>query len=259
MSTRTTGDGTTRTPGVHATLTRMAEAERAPPASIARKVAVGGGLAMVAAITLFFAGFLWFSFAVAFWTAPKAPVADGILALTGGRDRVLGAVELLEAGRAKRLLISGVHPQTTATDILRATEADRHLFDCCVDLGRTAETTVGNAREAADWMHVNRFSSLIVVTSAYHMPRSLVELRRALPEVRMVPYPVARPDLNLRTWFLHPATARVLFQEYVKYVITRFGPVVPGLKPLSFAARGEEAGHPVRVRSGGAGPVVIVR
>jgi len=199
--------------------------------AIAVRTVVVLGLLVVLAVVLFGLGFLGFATSIALSEAPVSPSADGIVALTGGRDRVLEAVELLEGGRAKRLLISGVHPQTRAIDIQRLTESNRALFGCCVDLGRTAETTAGNAIEAADWARAHGFTSLIVVTSAYHMPRSLLELDRVLPNVRKVPYPVAHPDLALDRWYLRPATAKLLFFEYVKYMVARFAPATPRLHP----------------------------
>lgn len=194
-----------------------------PWSTIAIRSAIGAVVALTTVIGCFGLGFLWFATRVALSTPPDDARADGIVVLTGGRDRVQGAVDLLEAGRGKRLLISGVHPHTRAEDIRRATIGAAGLFGCCVDLGHRAETTVGNAREAADWARAHRFDSLIVVTSAYHMPRSMVELDRVLPGVHKVAWPVKRPDLNIETWFLHPQTAKLLMHEYVKYIVTRFG------------------------------------
>jgi uncharacterized SAM-binding protein YcdF (DUF218 family) len=191
------------------------------------KVVRGTLAAIVAAVLLFGLGFVGFAFVVAATEEPADPRADAIIALTGGRDRVAEAVELLSAGRGRRLLISGVHPQTRAVDIQKMTDADRDVFACCVDLGRMAQSTAGNAEEAAEWVREHGYSSLIVVTSAYHMPRSLLELDRALPGVRKVPYAVSRPDLNLATWYLHPTTAKLLFGEYVKYIVARLAHQAP--------------------------------
>lgn len=173
------------------------------------------------ALTAGLVGFVWFADHVATGYPPADDHADGIVVLTGGRDRVQLAVELLEQGRARRLLISGVHPATTAHDIQRATEANPGLFACCVDLGHQAETTTGNALEADIWARANGFESLIVVTSAYHMPRALLELESSLPGVRLVPRPVKRPELELDTWYRRPGTVKLLLAEYVKYMLAR--------------------------------------
>ncbi len=201
--------------------------------------ALRGVLASAIAATVLFAlGFVVFAFVVTSSEEPADPHADAIVALTGGKDRVAEAIELLTAGRGRRLLISGVHPQTRAIDIQKLTESDRHMFTCCIDLGRTALSTAGNAEEAAAWVKEHGFKSLIVVTSAYHMPRSLLELDRALPQVRKVPFAVSHPDLNLETWYLHPTTAKLLFGEYLKYIVARFAHQAPRIASTQVARLG---------------------
>jgi uncharacterized SAM-binding protein YcdF (DUF218 family) len=190
---------------------------------VAFRLGIAVAVVATAAAVLFAGEFVLFAVSVGWTVAPADPRADAIVALTGGRDRVQGAIDLLEGGHGRRLLISGVNPTTRAGDIARVIDADRRMFGCCVDLGRAAESTVGNAREVADWARRRGFASLIVVTSAYHMPRSLLELKRTAPELTLVPYPVSRPDLHLDRWFLHPATTRLLFNEYLKYMGARLG------------------------------------
>lgn len=208
--------------GEEETTSEMTTMPRLSPRSLVASLRRGTIGVVIAAVLLFGLGFLVFAFSVATTEEPADPHADAIVALTGGRDRVAEAVDLLVAGRGRRLLISGVHPSTRAVDIQKLTDGDRSVFACCVDLGRMAQSTAGNAEEAADWVKAHGFTSLIVVTSAYHMPRSLLELDRALPGVRKIPFAVSRPDLNLETWYLHPATAKLLFSEYVKYIVARF-------------------------------------
>ena len=177
--------------------------------------------ALLITVGLFFGGFMAFANVVGRLAAPDGLRADGIVVLTGGADRISGAIDLLTDGRARRLLISGVHPDTSARQIGRVVDAMPSLFDCCVDLDRRAANTIGNAVETAKWVRANRFSSIIVVTSAYHMPRSLAELSFAMPDVDLVPYPVARPTLNLDRWWRNPETVRLLLEEYLKYMATR--------------------------------------
>src|SRR5215510_13969503 len=108
---------------------------------------------------------------------PEQP-ADGIVVLTGGSSRVSDAVELLAAGYGKRLLISGVHPTNDVHDISRTLPDNHKLLNCCVDLDRSAINTRSNAAETRRWARERGFTSLIVVTSNYHMPRA-IEIGRA--------------------------------------------------------------------------------
>ncbi len=148
---------------------------------------------------------------------PRIPQADGIVVLTGGRDRINDAVALLIEGKGKRLLISGVNDKTTTADLVRIEPKLHHWMDCCVDLDRKATNTIGNAAETSHWAHEKGYASLIVVTSHYHMPRALQEFHAEDPRLRLIPYPVVPVGLDLRHWWTDPTTIRLLFGEWIKY------------------------------------------
>ncbi|MDX2265481.1 MAG: YdcF family protein [Hyphomicrobiales bacterium] len=142
--------------------------------------------------------------------------ADGIVALTGGESRVSVAVGLLSRAYGKRLLISGVHPSTSRFHLIRLNPQNAALFRCCIDLDKNALDTAGNAYETAAWARRRGFRSLIVVTSIYHMPRSLMELRRVLPDAVLIPYPVRSPNFDTERWWSHPPSLRLMLAEYLK-------------------------------------------
>lgn len=144
--------------------------------------------------------------------------ADGIVVLTGGSARIATAIKLLEQGSARRLLISGVHPSSSLAAIRSAVKGKRETFDCCVDIDRAAMDTYGNAEEARKWADRYGFRSLIVVTSDYHMPRSLVEMRRTMPEIEFFPHPVNYGPLQADSWFSNPGTLKIVASEYLKYL-----------------------------------------
>jgi uncharacterized SAM-binding protein YcdF (DUF218 family) len=144
--------------------------------------------------------------------------ADGIVVLTGGSSRVSDAMELLAAGYGRRLLISGVHPTSRASDISRTLPENQSFMTCCVDLDRTALSTRGNAAEARRWAEGRRFKSLIVVTSNYHMPRALVEFSHAMPQMTLIPFAVVGDKWREEPWWTSGSTLRLLLSEYVKYV-----------------------------------------
>jgi len=152
--------------------------------------------------------------------------ADAIVALTGpSAERVNAAVRLLEQGKGRRVLISGVNREVRRQELRALTPGSNRLFNCCVDLGFEAETTTGNAQEIAAWAHAKGYDSLIVVTSDYHMPRSLVEIRSAAPGIELTPYAVSTPSLDDSRWWRAAVTARRMTLEYMKYlaVLTREG------------------------------------
>src|SRR5215469_5058165 len=144
--------------------------------------------------------------------------ADGIVVLTGGSSRVSDAMELLAAGYGKRLLISGVHPTSTASDISRSVQESQSWFACCVDLDRSAVSTRGNASETRRWAKERGFKSLIVVTSNYHMPRAIVELSHAMPEIELIPYAVIGDRWRDEPWWSNATTFRLVLSEYFKYI-----------------------------------------
>lgn len=135
--------------------------------------------------------------------------ADAIVVLTGDSGRIEAGISLLASGRGKRLLISGVHPDVRAEALYGLSGEAERLLKCCIDLGRDAENTVGNAREAAAWASARGFQSLLVITSDYHTPRSMVLLRRAMPDLTLSALPVPTN-----------ATLEALVTEYNKYLFT---------------------------------------
>ncbi len=155
----------------------------------------------------------------AFTPAAEPPPADGIVALTGvSTDRIRAAMKLLEEGKGQRLLISGVNPKATRGEIRTVAKAARRVFNCCVDLGFEAADTVGNAREIAAWVRAKNYATLIVVTSDYHMPRSLLELRASIPQAILTPYAVRTGELDAKHWWRTAESARRMIKEYNKYL-----------------------------------------
>jgi len=170
------------------------------------------------AVVLLGAGFVVFANAVVSETVPSPKKADGIVALTGTQQRISAAADLLARGLAKRLLVTGVNRQATSEEVRRLTKLEQRQFDCCVDLGYEAQNTIGNAEETLAWVREHGFSSLIVVTSSYHMPRSLVELGRVMPGVELIPYPVASGHFRDGLWWTKPVVLRLLVAEYLKFL-----------------------------------------
>ncbi len=197
-------------------------------------------------ILIWATGLLAFSARVDALTPAAEPErADGIVALTGiSTDRIREAMKLLEEGKAQRMLVSGVNREATRDDIRGVAKATRRIYDCCVDLGFTAADTLGNATETAAWVKAKQYQSLIVVTSDYHMPRSLLELHAALPNVKLTPYAVKTDDLAAKHWWRTAPSAKRMIMEYNKYlaILSREAFISLGPKEGDGAVRDKTAG-----------------
>jgi uncharacterized SAM-binding protein YcdF (DUF218 family) len=144
--------------------------------------------------------------------------ADGIAVLTGGAARIDKAMKLLTQQKAKRLLITGVNRTTSTEELKQLASQGDQLFSCCVDIDKEARNTIDNATETSQWVARNHYTSVIVVTSNYHMPRALAELARVMPGVTLIPYSVVDNNVHLDRWWTFPGTTRLLISEYLKYL-----------------------------------------
>ena len=165
------------------------------------------------------AGFLYFVHGLSH-AAPRGRMpADGIVVLTGGPDRIGTGLTLLRDHPGARMLISGVNPETRRADLARHFGA-LDLFACCIDIGYRASNTEGNAIETARWAAAHGYRSLVVVTSAGHMPRGLAEMQRAMPEARLIPHPVVPAGRHAASLWEEGRAAGVLAGEYSKYLVS---------------------------------------
>jgi uncharacterized SAM-binding protein YcdF (DUF218 family) len=206
-----------------------------------------GILALCAVGVAVCAGFLAFVNAIERYERAPIARADAMVVLTGGAQRVSDAVDLLAKGYAGRLLITGVNERTSREEIARSNPGQKALFACCVDLDYRARNTIGNAIETRRWLRDHSFDSVIVVTSSYHMPRTLVEFENAIPAVAKVPYAVVSDAVQTEGWWRSPGTARLLASEYAKFLVvwlrTRFERDPERSRAAVLMGRGE----PVRV------------
>ncbi len=177
-------------------------------------------LVLVAGAALLGFGFVWFVSNVPDEEVALTRDADGIVVLTGGASRVTDAMELMAAGRGKRLLISGLNRSTRIDEVLRLNPDYARVVRCCVDFDRSLNT-LGNAVETKRWAEGRGFRTLIVVTSNYHMPRALAEIAHQMPNVVLVPFPVVTDRQRAEPWWTTAAAARLMISEYVKYVYAR--------------------------------------
>lgn len=163
----------------------------------------------VVALSLWLGGFMAFNAQSALKSIGDAEAA---VVLTGGAKRIEAAVGLLDEGRVERLLISGVNIQVSVSDLENIVGIDADKLNCCIDIGRAAKNTQGNAIETANWVRANGYEHVVVITADYHMPRSMVILRHAMPDITLLPYSVEAP-----------ASLYGQAKEYSKYIVTLLG------------------------------------
>lgn len=158
---------------------------------------------------------------------------DAIVVLTGGSERLGEGMRQLAAGLAKKLFVSGVHEEVELPDLIASLPADvqppsAEQLACCVVLGHNAGDTRGNARETAAWMTAESFTSMRLVTANYHMPRSLLEFRQAMPGTAIVAHPVFPAQVKRDEWWRWPGTAALMMSEYHKFLFALLRAMIAG-------------------------------
>ncbi|MCI5049797.1 MAG: YdcF family protein [Rickettsiales bacterium] len=162
-------------------------------------------------------------------TIPRVPVGDAvstdaIVVLTGGSLRIQYGFELLEKGKAQQLFITGVGEEIgldalmethQASDRLRNDES-RHKR---IMLDHEANSTRSNAEQTAKWISDHGIRSIRMVTANYHLPRSMMEFRRAMPNLIVVPDPVFPENFQLDHWWQDSVSRELVLSEFMKYLV----------------------------------------
>jgi len=174
---------------------------------------------VVLLFVLWLIGLIWFAAMLPHQVADPKGETDAIVVLTGGSGRLSQGLDLLSEKQARKLFVSGVYRGLDVTQLLRSGQQSPDEFQCCVTLGYEADDTEGNATETAAWMKAQKFKSLRLVTANYHMPRSMIEFRHAMPDIEIVPHPVFPETFKQDDWWLWPGSAALLAREYSKYLI----------------------------------------
>jgi uncharacterized SAM-binding protein YcdF (DUF218 family) len=188
---------------------------------ITKKILIGGLLTL----PCFLAGLQHFVLNLPKITSPLGPTTDGIVVITGGQQRLSDGLNLLQIGAGKALLVSGVGrgvSKSILADELDLGASVITLLECCVTLEFSASDTRGNALATSEWAEENKFQSLRLVTSNYHMPRAKHVFTRKMPNIELYFWPVSPADLTLETWWQKPDIIWLLAREYAKYLTEQF-------------------------------------
>jgi len=162
-------------------------------------------------LLLYAIGFIVFALTLGKPAQPQAAATDAAVVLTGGAGRIEHAMDVMRAGKAKRLLVAGADPLVTKADMARRLPGSNALLKCCVDLGSESVDTRSNAEEAQRWLALHHFRSLRLITSDWHMRRARYEFEKVLGSRYQLITDGVRSDPSFLT----------LFGEYNKYLLRR--------------------------------------
>ena len=196
-----------------------------------RSFMLRGAAALFGLFLLWGVGLLWFAALLPHEVGEPELETDAIVVLTGGSGRLRQGLELLAAQRAERLFVSGVYRGVEVEELLILSQQSPQDLECCVVLGYEADDTRGNAVETAQWMRREGFDSLRLVTASYHMPRSLLEFRRAMPDIEIVAHPIMSANFRQEDWWRWPGSAGLLATEYTKYIVALIRGGLPSKAP----------------------------
>ena len=187
--------------------------------SFPRRLLVQIAAIVVSVLVLWLAGLVWFAAGLPTTVADPARRTDAVVVLTGGTGRLRQGFDLLARDRAQELFVSGVGRGVKVSELLLIDQIAPPELACCVVLGYKAGDTHGNALETAAWMRKQGFSSLRLVTATYHMPRSLLEFRAAMPQIEILPHPVFSRNFKQSDWWQWPGSTILLAKEFNKYLL----------------------------------------
>ena len=148
---------------------------------------------------------------------------SSIVVATGGSNRILRGVQLIEEDLKRKMLITGVGKGISKIDIASAINANKvqtEILECCVDLDLSATNTQGNAYEAGIWLKKNNLTSSFLVTANYHMPRLILEFSRLNPKINLNIIPV-KPDKDPINNIYLPSNFLLISKEFLKFILTK--------------------------------------
>ncbi len=182
-----------------------------------------GSLMLCAATWL--AGLFWFASQIPDTQPPEQINAEAIVALTGGKGRIEEGLSRLAEGAAPILFISGVGDDVRVMDLIRPLPAPLQtalsaLPAGSIELGRHARNTIGNAEETQRWLEKRPVRSILLVTSDYHMPRSLSEFQHLMPHIAITPVAILADDSE-RPWWRAQSSRQLVLSEYHKYLASK--------------------------------------
>ncbi len=132
---------------------------------------------------------------------------DGLVIFTGGSKRIDTALALVADGYSKPVLISGVNPQVTKEFLLSGLSKENQRL---ITLDYQSKSTKDNVNATNEWVKKLKLKSVGLITSFYHIPRSMLYWKRSGQYTNVSLYPVFPEKMPLS----------FMFREYHKYILT---------------------------------------
>ena len=143
---------------------------------------------------------------------------DGIAVLTGGKGRINLGLELFNNSRNLKLIISGVDKKVSDRSIIP--NGLKNKFNVTID--KESESTYENARVINKWIIKHKLQNVTIITSYYHMPRSMFLIESLSSNVNFYPYPVKKNFSNKSSLKENIFYYFFLTEEYIKYLVSHF-------------------------------------
>lgn len=187
-------------------------------------------------VAFWVAGFFLFIYSIPLEPEDKITKTDAIVVWTGWNCRVSTGIDLLAQEMADKLFISGIrggYPHLTFDKCkqhgskpsfeIATLQQEMVRLRSQITFGYAALSTIGNAMETAKWSEASGVKSVRLVTTGIHLPRSLMEFQRYMPDIHVIPHPVPLEHFDHRDWYVSFDVFRICAREYTKYALFLLG------------------------------------
>ena len=163
-------------------------------------------------------------------TKKGCQAADAVVAISGGDTtaRTNEAIKLFKNGWGQVLIFSGAAADKSGPSNARVMEeqaisAGVDPTDILID--EVSETTAQNAAETSNIFKTNGITSAIIVTSAYHERRAMLEFDKRATGVEIRGHPVATDNQWGPFWWLTPTGWALALSETAHSLVLSTGGV----------------------------------
>ncbi len=156
--------------------------------------------------------------------------ADAIVAVSGGDTaaRADEAIKLYKNGWATTLIFSGAAADKTGpsnAEVMQQQAVQAGVDPNSIIVEETSETTTENAKKTAEIFKARNLTSAIIVTSAYHERRAMLEFDHHAPSGELRAHPVAQDNQWGPFWWLTPTGWALAIPELIHSLILSTGGV----------------------------------